>query len=176
MPPSDVFSKVDSVRDLDTVNIALTDYGFWDIEANRTSNVTYSYRNGKSYENTDVPNFNNDTTKLVDPTISLSETIKYCEYSHVDGGTTEYGIDRLWNPTSDGNWHECDGIQVDGKSKQYRNKIVVNGESLPFYGATENFAIYDSAGTEPIHILANLSYDQFKSLLLSDAQLTNIFI
>ena len=69
VPPSEVFSKVDSVRELDTVNIALTDYGFWDIEVNRTNNITYSYRGGKSYGNIDVQNFNNDTTKLIDPTI-----------------------------------------------------------------------------------------------------------
>lgn len=83
MPPSDVFSKVDSVRDLDTMNIALTDYGFWDIEKNQTNNTTYSYRNGKAYVN-NLKEFNGDKTKLIDPTISIETTTKYCEYSHED--------------------------------------------------------------------------------------------
>ena len=142
--PSEVFSKVESIRELDTVNIAMTDYGFWDVEENQTNNITYSYRNGKSYENEDVPEFNNDTTKLVDPTIQLGDAVKYCEYSHVDDGTaTEYGIDRLWNATDDGNWYECEGVKVDDENKKYREKVIINRTELPFYGATENFAIYD---------------------------------
>lgn len=149
VPPSEVFSKVDSVRELDTVNIALTDYGFWDIEVNRTNNVTYSYRNGKSYDK-NVGEFNNDNKKLIDPTIFFAQTTKYCEYS-----SDEYGIDRLW--THGGDWYKCDGIQVDGKSKQYRDAIIINGKSLPFYGATENFALYGSSGNEPIHLLVSLT-------------------
>ena len=179
VPPSDVFSKVEKVKELDTVNIAMTDYGFWDIEANQTNNTTYSYRGGKSYENTDVPNFNNDTTKLVDPTISFGGTTKYCEYSHVDDGEiAQHERDRLWKPVS-ANWYKCDGISgTDGNSKKYREAIVVNGKSLPFVGGTENFAVYNynEDGNEPVHILANLSPEQFKNLLLSDAQLTNYFI
>jgi hypothetical protein len=30
--PHKVFSKVEALRTLDTVSIAMTDYGFWDIE------------------------------------------------------------------------------------------------------------------------------------------------
>ena len=149
----------------------MTDHGFWDIEANQTNNITYSYRSGKSYNAADE--FNKDTTKLIDPTIPLAGTTKYCEYSSKDG---KYGIDRLWKPTSDGNWYKCDGIKVDGESKQYRNAIVVNRVSLPFYRATENFAVYNSNNGEPVHILVNLSVEQFKNLMFSDAQLTNYFI
>lgn len=32
--PYKVFSKVEALRTLDTVNIAMTDYGFWDLEYN----------------------------------------------------------------------------------------------------------------------------------------------
>lgn len=70
VPPSDVFSKVEEVRELDTVNIALTDYGFWDLEENNTNNVTYSYRNGKHYSDNIGNNLNNDLTKLITPTIT----------------------------------------------------------------------------------------------------------
>ena len=42
--PENVFSKVDAIKTLDSTNIALTDYGFWDLEPNTTNNVTYSYR------------------------------------------------------------------------------------------------------------------------------------
>ena len=32
--PEDVFSRVEAIKTLDSVNIALTDYGFWDLEKN----------------------------------------------------------------------------------------------------------------------------------------------
>ena len=50
------------------MNIALTDYGFWDIEANATNNVTYSYRGGKHYAD-DIGTLNSNISKLVTPTI-----------------------------------------------------------------------------------------------------------
>lgn len=171
--PSEVFSWVDSVRELDTVNIALTDYGFWDIEANQTNNITYSYRNGKSYENNVTPAFNGDNTKLIDPTISIKPTTKYCEYSHEEesGDEETYRIDRLWNK-KDGYWYACQELD-----KPYRSSIVGNnGNTLNLVGCTEHFAVYDSNGNDPIHILVNLSEEQFKNLLFSDAQLTNYFI
>ena len=177
VPPSDVFSKVEKIRELDTVNIAMTDYGFWDIEANQTNNITYSYRGGKTYENEGVENFNDDDTKLVDPTIDLNTAPKYCEYSHEDDGTiAQYGRDRLWQKSLDGSWYECQGIGVDGNPKKYRDEIIINKSHLPFVGGTENFAVYNSDNNETVHILANLSGKQFNNLLFSDAQLTNIFI
>lgn len=39
----DVFTNVEAVRQLDDVCIALTNYGFWDIEPNTTDYVTYAY-------------------------------------------------------------------------------------------------------------------------------------
>lgn len=72
VPPMEVFKKVDSIRELDNVNIALTDYGFWDIEANHTNNTTYSYRKGKKYDKS-VHTFNNDITKLVTPTTEFDK-------------------------------------------------------------------------------------------------------
>ena len=155
VPPSDVFSKVEKIRELDTVNIAMTDYGFWDIEANQTNNTTYSYRGGKSYENTNVPNFNNDITKLVDPTISLGGTTKYCEYSHVnDGEIAQYGRDRLWEKNRE-DWYYCHDLVVDAtqpesdilhRFKNYRSSIVGNnGNTISLFGCTENFALYNSS-------------------------------
>ena len=44
-----VFTNVEAVRQLDSVCIALTNYGFWDVEPNTTKYVTYSYNGGKDY-------------------------------------------------------------------------------------------------------------------------------
>jgi len=33
-PVEKVFRKAESLRDMDLISIALTDYGFWDIEPN----------------------------------------------------------------------------------------------------------------------------------------------
>lgn len=71
VPPVEVFSKVESIRDLDNVNIAMTDYGFWDIEANHTNSTTYSYKGGKRYQ--PVGKFNEDVSKLVTPTTSFDK-------------------------------------------------------------------------------------------------------
>lgn len=32
--PDNVFSRVESIKSLESINIVLTDYGFWDIEPN----------------------------------------------------------------------------------------------------------------------------------------------
>ena len=42
--PWDVFNKVDSLKQLGSASIALTDYGFWDIEPNETTSKVYSYQ------------------------------------------------------------------------------------------------------------------------------------
>jgi hypothetical protein len=154
--PSEVFSWVDSVRELDTVNIALTDYGFWDIEVNQTNNITYSYRNGKSYEE-NVTEFNGDNTKLIDPTISLVSDPKYCEYSHeYEDSDENYGINRLWEKNG-GNWYYCHDLVVDvskpesdilHRFKNYRSFIVGNnGNNINLFGCTEDFALYNSSTT-----------------------------
>lgn len=69
--PSNVFNKVDSIRELDNVNIAMTNYGFWDIEANNTNNVVQSYKNGKEYID-GISYVNKDMKKLVTPTMDFS--------------------------------------------------------------------------------------------------------
>ena len=157
VPPSDVFSKVESIRELDTVNIALTDYGFWDIEKNQTNNTTYSYRNGKAYVN-NLEKFNGDKTKLIDPTISIETTTKYCEYSHVDDEDSDenYGIDRLWKENGE-DWYYCHDLVVDASKpesdilhrfKNYRSSIVGdNGNTISLFECTENFALYNSSTT-----------------------------
>ena len=39
-----VFKKVQSIKSLGIHTIAMTDYGFWDIEPNQTRSITYSYK------------------------------------------------------------------------------------------------------------------------------------
>ena len=169
VPPSEVFSKVESIRELNTVNIAMTDYGFWDLEANQTNNTTYSYRKGKKYDD-NVGGFNNDVSKLTTPTLDIDECkfVEYCD----DG--EDYGIDRLWHPKTD--WYYCNGILVDGEPKQYRDRIVVDGKELNFFGGTQNFAVYSSDEDDMVSILVNLTLTQFTSLIFSNPQLTNYFI
>ena len=178
VPPSDVFSKVDGIRELDTVNIAMTDYGFWDLEKNQTNNITCSYKNGKEYSE-QIGKFNSDKTKLISPTIQI-DGAKYCEYSDDSG---KYGINRLWScPQDNQNWYVCHDREID---ETYRNKIIgSNGLELDFFGGTQSFALYNSNkenrdGKEikdPIHILVNLSQEQFTNLIFSDSQLINYFI
>ena len=169
VPPSDVFSRVESIRELNTVNIAMTDYGFWDLETNQTDNTTYSYKNGKKY-NPDVGEFNEDVSKLTTPTLNIDgcKFVEYCD----DG--EDYRIDRLWHPKTD--WYYCNGILVDGKPKQYRDKIIVDGKELDFFGGTENFAVYSSGENDMVSILVNLTLTQFTNLIFSNPQLTNYFI
>ena len=180
VPPSDVFSKVEEVRELDTVNIALTDYGFWDIEANTTNNVTYSYRGGKKFIDP-IEVKNQDISKLVTPTMAFSANQRAVEYS--DDGDT-HGIDRIWDEYDD-NWFVCRGIEVNpsadqelDKYKKYRSSIVATdgNPELDFFGGTEHFAVYNASSDDPIHILVNLTYEQFANLLFSNSQLTNYFI
>lgn len=186
VPPSDVFSWVDQVRELDTVNIAMTDYGFWDIEENNTNNVSYSYRSGKEYSKK-VLKFNNDISKLVTPTIDFTSpddiAIEYScsgreNYVHDDHGYP-IGVDRIWKLITPP-WYECAGIQVDGESKRYRDYISPNGIELPFFGGTEHFALYKSRTladtTDPIQILVNLTVEQFAKLLFANSQLTTYFV
>lgn len=180
VPPSDVFSKVEEVRELDTVNIALTDYGFWDIEENTTNNKTFSYRNGKRYYH-DVGAFNNDTSKLVNPNIQYDcEAVQdvdgtnwrkqiAVEYCAEPGNPLE--LDRIWNLDADPNWYRCEGLD-----KSYRSYIVPNGFRLPFFGGTEHFAVYKAEGEDPIHVLVNISPSQFVNLLFANSQLTTYFI
>ena len=48
--PGDVWTRVESLNALDTVNIVLTDYGFWDIEPNESYYRTWMYNGEKSAE------------------------------------------------------------------------------------------------------------------------------
>ena len=179
VPPSDVFSKVEQVRELDTVNIALTDYGFWDLEANTTNNQTYSYRGVKKYDDP-IQLGNQDGSKLTTPTVECLGTTKFVEYS--DDGD-EYAIDRRWNACGE-NWYLCRGLEVNpyvgsdlDRYKKYRSWIDGTGTTqLPFFGATEHFAVYDSEGDDPVGILVNLTLPQFTKLLYASPQLTNYFI
>lgn len=179
VPPYEVFSKVDKVRELDTVNIALTDYGFWDLEANTTNNQTYSYRGGKKYTDP-IQLGNQDGFKLTTPTMDCPNTTRFVEYS--DDGDA-YAIDRRWEAFN-ADWYLCRGLEVNPdvesdleRYKKYRSSIVGTGQTpLPFFGATEHFAVYDSTSDDPIHVLVNLTQPQFTKLLFANSQLTTYFI
>ena len=82
VPPRNVFNKVEALRTLDSVNIAMTDYGFWDIETNQTNSKTYSYRGaGKRYEETEEHSFNGREDKIIHPTVPYDPSIhRYSEY------------------------------------------------------------------------------------------------
>ena len=167
--PPEVFTNVKEISTLNTVNIALTDYGFWDIEKNATNNVTQSYRGVKEYGST--RRFNDDISKLITPTMEFnSATQKAVEYS-----SDEPGVDRIWSPVGE-HWYKCEGIVSNGQAKMYRSNIYPNDVELPFVGGTENFAVYNHYGDDPIHILVNLTPEQFKQLLFSDSKLTTYFI
>ena len=81
--PKDVFKEIVQIKSLDSVNIALTDYGFWDLETNTTNNITYSYRwDLKDYVKP-IGNLNNRKQKMVLPTTALADTDKVVEYNKV---------------------------------------------------------------------------------------------
>lgn len=101
-----------------------------------------------------------------------------------DDANPKYAIDRIWKKNGS-NWYYCAGLpgtdpsssDILLKYKNYRSSIVGNkGSTIGLFGCTENFAIYDSGGADPIHILVNLSLEQFINLLYSDAKLTTYFI
>ena len=79
--PSDEVKKIDSVKSLDSISIAMTDYGFWDIEPNSTNHMTYSYRGEKNFG--DYEKRNTDVRKLIHPTTVLGDTDKIVEYDKV---------------------------------------------------------------------------------------------
>lgn len=157
VPPDDVFHKVEYIKQLDAVAIAMTDYGFWDIEPNRTNDVVYSYRGLKKYHES-VEYRNTDPDKNVLPTFDgtsdTSENDKVVEY------------DLVWRRAED--YYNCyKGSQVyytEEDLNKYGNgnendnpisypAIVLSGNA--FVGGNQYFAVYDRDGDiSPIQIFA----------------------
>ena len=186
-----VFSKFESIRSLESVTIAMTDYGFWDIEPNKTNYITYSYRGGKSHEYVDVPDFNDRTSKLIKPTIQVAPTDKIVEY------------DKIWElskkqsgswvkDTANGTHYKCiyaNNILPDTNPESpnnanypvyVKNIVGTGGKTQSFVGGNVNFAVYDSVKQdgvwEPAQILACMNLGQFSSLVFSMSNVVSPFI
>lgn len=139
--------------------------------------------------------FNDDITNLASPTMPFdSEVDRVVEYTHMDESDDptrhNHDLDRVWSPTEDGYWYMCRGIVANAKGEtdlerygKYRSSILVDGNSLSFFGGTERFALYDVAldsstshVLENAHVLVTLKEDEFTQLLFSDSELTTYFI
>lgn len=186
-----VFSKFESIRSLESVTIAMTDYGFWDIEPNKTNYITYSYRGGKSHEYVDVPDFNGRTSKLVKPTIKVAPTDKIVEYDKI----WELSKNRSgsWvKDTVNGTHYKCiyaNNILPDTNPESpnnanypvyVKNIVGTGGKTQSFVGGNVNFAVYDSVKQdgvwEPAQILAGMNLGQFSSLIFSMSNVVSPFI
>jgi len=140
------------------VTIALTDYGFWDIEPNQTNEITYSFRGAgrKDIEVIGDVEFNGRKEKLVDPPCDVLETDRIVEY------------DRKWVVDEDG-MYECRHSSGDHVPlyDRYLPQILGNQK---FVGGSRGFAVYDSIGSSPVAIFADLG-DSFVRLLYSSVDL-----
>lgn len=123
--------------------IALTNYGFWDIEPNRTSHVTYSYQDVKNYE-TGIRYGNSLATKIVRP-----------EFPVQDNNDRIFEYDRVFTHDSDNRTWNCDfGTDDQPRTVRYLDSIrSPSGKLHSFVGGTDSFAIYDSSGDEPAYIV-----------------------
>lgn len=147
-----VFRKVQSIKSLGNHTIAMTDYGFWDIEPNQTRSVTYSYRGLKEVE-PDVtlhvngkPSMRN--SKVVSPETSLGEDdiVVECQYKDENGELTAGNtvVQKIWTKPN-GNFYVNDGNDI----KYIKDIVGVYDSSDPkpkheLYGCTDNFAMYNS--------------------------------
>ena len=177
--PDDVFTKVEELRGLDNVNIVMTDYGFWDIEPNMTSNITYSYRqkDGKTYVKTGVAAFNSRTTKLVKPTIALATSDKVDEYDKVWELAKKSGSSWVVDKTNGTNYKckyvgnalpntNIESPNHENYPKYLKEIIGTGGKTHQFVGGTVNFGVYDAVkytgadgkeAWEPVHILPQMT-------------------
>lgn len=116
--PEDVFSRFQKFREMNgDVVVALTDYGFWDVEKNHTNNVTWSYRGGKSVSK-DAGSFNELNDKLLLPIVQpIYGTDKVVQY------------DRIWRKEESGDRYRCmtpNGV-TDWRCAIYSSEIGSSG-------------------------------------------------
>lgn len=153
-----MFKSVESIRELDNVTIALTDYGFWDIETNQTKDVTYSYRGMKTHQDVDPGGYAHLETKIVLPEFNADGNAKVVEYN------------KAWN---------LDGTETfyQYENTKFVKDLVLDSESHSFIGAAAsgNFAVYDVSEKEPAYLLVGIGSDEFRRLLYSDSALSGIF-
>ena len=166
--PHEVFTNVESLRTLDSVNIAMTDYGFWDIEKNSTKNRTYSFRGqDKTYRVTDYEGFNEVPDKIIHPTKDL----------RFQNGQKVVEYDMPWRSVSSETYAGRYDITGDYTNVRYLNKVVgQTKDEHDFHAGTENFAVYAQNGDSPIHILTNMDQTQFNNLFFAFPDLVNTFV
>lgn len=79
-----MFSKVESIKELGDITIAMTDYGFWDIEPNTTNNITYSFRSEGKGVDTISTSYDIRPDKIIRPKeTDLTDFIIANEYQRV---------------------------------------------------------------------------------------------
>ena len=159
VPAYKMFSKTHQLRMFSNVEVALTDYGFWDIEPNTTGKKTYSYRGKKGLEITNGDEFNGRDDKIIHP-INV-------QYENGDK-VVEYG--KIWKKSDDA-YVECHGENgelIEGM-KKYLREILKH----QFVGGTDTFAVYDSTENKPPQILVDMTQQQFNSQLFSTPALVN---
>ena len=166
--PDNVFSKVESIRELDNVTIALTDYGFWDVESNQTNNITYSYRGAKNHGDVVYNSYPKNDTKIVLP-----------DNPDIGSGSIVVQYDKPWELSADGNYYSY------GTSK-FVKSLKIENEEHAFVGGVEyydkedekwieNFAVYNSTANEHAYILAGVSVKEFRHLLYANSNLSGLF-
>ncbi len=152
------------MRELDSVSIAMTDYGFWDIEVNATNDITYSYSGKKEVEQ--FQSFFEDESKLTRPDIGLGSS----------GGGKFIEYDDLWTYTESdltGYWtslKNSDGV------KYWDYIIGGTGKRLDFRGGTQNFGVYAGVDDTYIDVLVSMDLIQFKSLLFANPELVRLLV
>jgi len=165
-----VFNKIDSIRELDNVSIALTDYGFWDLERNETKDITYSYKKMKTFAEVELNVYPRKETKVVLP-----------DDANIGSGSVVVEYDKPWELDEDG--YYCH------KTTKFVEHFGVDGEEHRFVGAVdflnqdgtweENFAVYNSSGdpekTSPAYLLAGIDFQDFKRLLYSNQMVSGRF-
>ena len=154
------------MESLGDTTIALTNYGFWDIEPNQTNYVTYSYRGRKNHtwldgEYEDIKEHH----KLVKPNVALNDTDKVSEYN------------KKW--VLNGGQYTCrglDGIAISEYPLYVKEFAFSETEPHKFMGGNQNFAIYDKTEAEPAYILVGLTQPQFNALLFQQSDLVSKFM
>ena len=85
--PDNVFHRVESIKTLESVNIVLTDYGFWDIEPNQTMDVTYAFTGDKKCGETQHSTYGWEN-KVVHP-----------DFMEAEAGDSVVEYDKPWRKT-----------------------------------------------------------------------------
>ncbi len=161
--PQLVFNRVDSIKQLGDVNIAMTDYGFWDLELNQTDNITYSFRHtGKSYKACTWNGHLMTNTKIILPdNHQMMPGSKICEY------------DKQWTLDDSTNTH---WVMDDSTKSQFVDVVRVDGEKHKFVGGLPgNFALYDVSESSPAQLLVDMDENEFKRAIFADSELAYRF-